>query len=62
MEHNAHLAYAPGLDQHHLVMSMIGMHGGRIDIERGVGSGTGYGSFTAFFLEVMEVLMSKLGM
>ena len=31
-EHNAPLAYAPGLELHHLIMSNLGRHGGRIYI------------------------------
>ena len=33
-EPNSHLASAPGLELHHLIMSIIGGHGGRLDIYR----------------------------
>ena len=31
-EHNASLAYAPGLEPHHPIMSTLGAHGGQLYI------------------------------
>ena len=33
-EPNAPIVYALGSEHHHLTMSMIGRHGGQLDIER----------------------------
>ena len=35
-EPNAPFAYAIGFERHHLIMSMLGGHGGRLDRERDV--------------------------
>ena len=34
-EHNAPLAFAPGLELHHSIISMLGEHRDRLEIERG---------------------------